>query len=224
MTLTIIDRVCHDLAVMSANDCLAKVEFGDVVVISDKKLNVPGARWYVRNLCDYDDVFKVHWNVLPQLINTSHFLVVQYDSWVLDTSMWIAKFLEFDYIGAPWKQYHDPWKVGNGGFSLRSTAFARWAAEHLTFKQPEDEALCRTYRRELEGAGFKFAPLWAANIFAFEDILPRKTFGFHGIFNWPFVLDADRLNQRVALLPSQIKAKTGYHKLLGNLKAVQAMV
>lgn len=221
VTLTaVVGGACHELTELSIKESMSKVEFGDVLLISDKKLNVPNANWLTRNICDADDAFLIQWNVLPTLIKTSHFLLTQYDSWVLNPSMWLNKFLEYDYLGAPWVAYKDPWKVGNGGFSLRSTAFAQWAAHNLAFAKPEDEALCRTYRPQLEAAGFKFGPLWAANIFSFEDTLPRNTFGYHGVFNWPFVLDKDALSVRLALLPSMLKHSVGYNKLLDNMRAV----
>lgn len=60
-----------------------------------------------------------------EMIPTETFLVFQTDSMInpAHKDLWL-KFLDYDYVGAPW-----PWdwlKVGNGGFSLRkrSTALA----------------------------------------------------------------------------------------------------
>ncbi len=53
-------------------------------------------------------------------IRAPHCLVVQWDGFVIKPTRWDPRFLDFDYIGAPWPQFHDGHEVGNGGFSLRS--------------------------------------------------------------------------------------------------------
>jgi hypothetical protein len=57
---------------------------------------------------------------LADHVKTDHVLVVQWDGFILDADAWDDRFLEFDYIGAPWPHFGDDHDVGNGGFSLRS--------------------------------------------------------------------------------------------------------
>jgi hypothetical protein len=62
--------------------------------------------------------------------------------------------------------------------------------------------MCRKYRSKLEDAGFRWAPEWMAHNFAFECCRPSpqsRHFGFHALFNWPDVLEHDRLLDRVRL-------------------------
>ena len=39
---------------------------------------------------------------LHKYFKTSHCLIVQADSFVVNSSLWKDEFLEFDYIGGPW--------------------------------------------------------------------------------------------------------------------------
>lgn len=129
---------------------------------------------------------------LWKYITTSHVLLVQHDGYVLDASAWTDEFLEYDYIGAPWN-YKDGRNVGNGGFSMRSKKLMITMATDEIFEwngiyAPEDEVICRLYRKILEQRyGVKFAPEELAHRFSFEMHPPRqKTFGFHAHFFPPY--------------------------------------
>ena len=120
--------------------------------------------------------------------------MAQWDGFVLDPDRWEDHFLDFDYIGAPWPQFHDGHDVGNGGFSLRSRKLLeacrdrRFIAEH-----PEDVSIGRTNRELLEnGYGIAFADRAIAARFAFERSSPgTPAFGFHGIFNMVTAIGED---------------------------------
>ena len=114
---------------------------------------------------------RILWFEVPQEVHTSHFLVIQWDGWVLNGAAWTDEFLSLDYIGAPWP-WHADLRVGNGGFSLRSMALAQFIfvqAHQYPVADQEDEALCRTHRLSLEKrAGLKWAPLELAQRFSIE--------------------------------------------------------
>lgn len=139
-------------------------------------------------------------------IETDYALIVQADGWVLDGGRWEDKFLDYDYIGAPWPisktAYIDPQgvhqRVGNGGFSLRSLKLLKLGEEldlvwdvtkfaefkHFNAKPlAEDGNICIHNRKKYESAGCRFAPLEVAARFSRElpiDDFPNpKTFGFH---------------------------------------------
>lgn len=117
-------------------------------------------------------------------ISTSHVLVFQYDGFVNNWMAWDNDWLQYDYIGAPW-HYQDGMSVGNGGFSLRSKRLMELASRICKMKHPEDHHICRTYRKELEAHGMRFAPIEVAEKFAFEGYgQPLKflsdQFGVHG--------------------------------------------
>jgi hypothetical protein len=128
---------------------------------------------------------------LWRYITTTHVLLVQHDGHILDGSAWTDEFLEYDYIGAPWN-YKDGRNVGNGGFSMRSTNLMQFLSEDEFIQSvgiyaPEDEVICRLYRKYLESKGVRFAPEELAHQFSFEMHPPRqKTFGFHAHFYPPY--------------------------------------
>jgi hypothetical protein len=75
--------------------------------------------------------------------------------------------------------------VGNGGFSLRSRRFMEACSRIIKIMHPEDHHICRTYRKQLEAEGMRFAPIEVAERFSFEGYLqPHKIltnqFGVHG--------------------------------------------
>ena len=85
----------------------------------------------IKNYNDYNYYVIYH---LHEHVDTSHCLLVQPDGFVLFPDKWDDEWLKYDYIGAPWAYvedaYIDPfgrhWRVGNGGFSLRSKAFLKF--------------------------------------------------------------------------------------------------
>jgi hypothetical protein len=180
------------------------VTFGDAILFSDK-MYLPSSASIklvvVPPLRGWEAVNRVWWHEVPELVKTSHFLIVQWDSWVLNAASWDPDWLQYDYIGAPWP-WHQIYRVGNGGFSLRS----RRLHDHLAHRRlryplahPEDDALCRRYRPMLEAEGFMWAPESAARCFSFEHGDAAATFGFHGVFRWPEVLHGERLQKRLAM-------------------------
>src|SRR5271166_3173905 len=90
-------------------------------------------------------------------------------------------------------------------------AFPGYLANHLSefpISYPEDYVLSRSYRCELEAKGFRWVPESLAWRFSFERTrLYSRTFGFHGHFNWPYVLPAAALQERIALASQHVRAK-----------------
>lgn len=126
---------------------------------------------------------------LYQYIKTSHVLITQWDSWVLNGDLWTDEFFKYDMIGAVWG-YKDGRNVGNLGFGLLSYYLLGCVANdneiETTF--PDDEILGRLYRGYLENKyNVSYAPEYVANQFSFELNEPHDhTFGFHSFFHQPF--------------------------------------
>ncbi len=158
-------------------------------------------------------VFELH-----KYIETEFVLIVQADGYVLHSKKWKNNFLQYDYIGAPWRIKHDAYidpfnnhqRVGNGGFSLRSIKLLRtpesqkveWNINENNFynhmnvnSQAEDGIICIHNRHVYEKAGNKFAPLKVALEFSceqkVEEYMGELTFGFHKNFPklWERILD-----------------------------------
>lgn len=126
---------------------------------------------------------------LYKYVETSHCLLIQHDGYVLNSQVWNRRFLNYDYIGAPWL-YIDNRNVGNGGFSLRSKKLLEILSldNWILPLHPEDDAICRTYRPYLEKEyNIKFATEDIAESFSYELREPNQlTFGFHGNFHLPY--------------------------------------
>ena len=180
------------------------IEFGAVKLLSS---SVPSTRSsdieFVSipqmNLSDYNRLIIED---LHKYFNTSHCLIVQADSFVVNYERWTEEFLKFDYIGAPWPDkvmirpinkflYLNNNRVGNGGFSLRSRKLVEVTSKinfnSLKFPiKSEDLIICHYLYREMIKNGIRFAPPKLAAQFSIEspgnlygqDV--NSVFGFHG--------------------------------------------
>lgn len=240
VTLVCVETREHELARLALEDCLSKVDFGDVLILTDRPLEFasltkftgpgrvesaggngakPRAPVRIHTVPDWPEKLgwsRSWWFDVPPLLQTRHTLNIQWDSWIWDDGMWCDEFLDYDYIGAPW-WYKDGKNVGNGGFSLVSTPLKRYIYDRRD-KFPcdtavDDDLLCRKYRPQLEEAGFVWAPESVAHKFAFECCRPSpesRHFGFHAMFNWPHVLEKDRLLERVRVALKSTYIRDGY--------------
>ena len=235
VTLVMIETREHQLARLAIEDCLDAADFGDVIIFTDTL--VPFVDGHTFRTMRQQEVRLVSvedwptkegwsqflWNEVGAYVRTSYLLSIQWDSWIVNPAAWTNDFLRYDYIGAPW-WYKDGMNVGNGGFSLRSTALQRYIAKHRDcfpcINAVDDDLLCRKYRPALMDRGFEWASEPFAHRFAFECMPPvGPTFGFHGIFNWPKVLPEDRLRERIEIA-KRSKYITGNPQMWGQLLKV----
>ena len=216
VTLVLVDCVAPALSQLAIEDTLRQIRPAAALFIGSPRLanaDVSGVpmRWLPDRLDSLDRAMNALWYRVPPEVETSHLLVIQWDGWVLDGSLWNPEWLDADYIGAPW-WWHPDKRVGNGGFSLRSTRLMQFVAAHpdkFPVAAIEDDALCRRYRPALEEEGFRWAPEESAMRFSFEYTKPAShaTFGFHDMRNWPWVLDDAALNRRLAVADDYVRAK-----------------
>jgi hypothetical protein len=135
---------------------------------------------------------------LDDYISTNFCLVTQWDSWIIDSTFWNQDYLNYDYIGAIWPHYSFN-QIGNGGFSLRSKKLLKSSKKLIMsstkFHTPliEDDYICREKREIFEkNYQIKFPTNNIANKFSIErNGIPSKTFGFHGMFHFSFVIKKD---------------------------------
>jgi hypothetical protein len=137
-------------------------------------------------------------------IDTAFVQLVQWDGYVSRGAAWRAEFHDYDYIGARWYFHNDGRDVGNGGFSLRSRRLLEaLQGLALDLRKPEDHLICREHRGALElNHGIRFAPAALADAYAFEGVLPTGAeFGFHRVFNLPYIHGEAALAELMAALP-----------------------
>lgn len=168
---------------------MAKVDFAECVFVTNIDISATGIMVVnVGGLKTWKEYNHFIVKELYKYFTTSHSLIVQYDSWVLDADCWDDEFLNYDLIGA--RGMSDGRNNYNGGFSLRSHQFQKAIAQDdfIDITAPEDEILCRLYRSYLEETyQAKYCTDEIADKFAFElHQSLQKTFGFHN-FHWkPF--------------------------------------
>jgi hypothetical protein len=186
------------------------------------RIQVPGACYFqVPDWPQKGQCGAFCYNEASQLVETPHILFIEWDGGVRDVSMWRKEFLNYDYVGAPWPPRlwgrggpHPGLTVGNGGFTLWSKRLMdHIAANRNRFMISTDTHISVNHRRALEAeGGFKWAPENVAYDFAFEYGLPASrehNFGFHGAFNWPYMLPrADMLERIHLMIASEYVAST----------------
>jgi Protein of unknown function (DUF5672) len=213
VTLVMIDGTCPDLARLALLDSMAQVDCAEVLACSPQDLDVAGTRWVkAPNWTDRLGPSAFIWYELPKLARTDWVLLISWDAWVIDATCWSNQFLEYDYVGAPW-WYNDGYNVGHG--LLRSRRLLQFLADNrdrFPLGHPEDDLLSRHYRPALEQHGFRWAPERIAARFMFECTRPSpfsRHFMFHDGFNFPLVLDSERLAERARLMRENSYLKKG---------------
>lgn len=118
--------------------------------------------------------------MVPNHIRTDFAMSVHDDGFPICPELWEDRFLEYDYIGAPWPDG----VVGNGGFNIESKKLLELKLKISAAgakRVASDEWICRKHRRWLERQGIRFAPANVALRFSTE-LVGRDlySFGFHG--------------------------------------------
>ncbi len=208
------------LAQYAMERCLRAFEFHEALLLSSLPVP-PHPRLAhapirpLRSVAEYS-AFMVH--ELGDAITGDFALVTQWDGFIQRPELWDDRFLEYDYIGAPWPG-RTP-SVGNGGFSLRSRRLLD-ALRKLDIRDPhpEDVCICVRHRDELErDHGIRFAPPELARRFAWEQDEPEGgAFGFHAFFNFHRVLDEAELLDYLAMCDDARLHNKAARGLLKNL-------
>jgi len=193
-----------DEAQVSMRISLHNIKFGAAKLLcsSNPKKKYPDIEYVsIPALDSVDSYNKFIFQDLHKYFKTSHCLIVQADSFVVDSDLWDDEFLKYDYIGGPWpnKIQIDPNlilhleknPVGNGGFSMRSRKLVETTSkinfDSLDFPmKAEDVVICYFLYKEMVDSGIRFAPPKLAAKFSMEntDHLygqdANTVFGFHG--------------------------------------------
>ena len=183
-------RTTKTLLFTSKEVPLSKKESKIIDIIKIKKIN---------SLKEYSN-FIIY--SLYKYIDTSHTLIVQWDGYIINPRKWDKKFLNYDYIGAPFiPRESDPnycrdeiggfYTIGNGGFSLRSRRLLEAPSKFKLVDNNkytnfhEDGFFSVYHRRFLEKKGYSWAPYRIAKKFSLESPISLRElnslpFGFHG--------------------------------------------
>ena len=227
ITLVAIDCANPQLAADALARSASKLSVARVLLLTDVAINREGIEVVQIPSINSRDAYSQF--VLKQLgahINTDYALVVQWDGYVINGNAWANEFWHYDYIGAKWPHESGDFRVGNGGFSLRSKRLLDALANPaftLNFEENEDTAICIRHREVLESQyGIAFADERVADRFAFDVGRPiGPTLGFHGVFNfWQVMSDAE-LVAFARTAPDAIARGLGFGALTKNLLDLQ---
>jgi len=203
------------LALNAIQRCTQGLRFDEILLITDQDWQVDGVTVVrcepIRSAEEYSRFMLGDFH---RHIRAPHFLVVQWDGFVMHAEKWRDEFLEYDYIGAPWP--HRDHAVGNGGFSLRSVRLHE-AVSRLPQPEchPEDSFICLWNRPQLEAQGLRFAPLALAREFSAEtDGYEYRPFGFHRFGNFNEAYDEAGLLGFLRIAPDGILRSTEGRELL----------
>ena len=220
VTLVAVTSVAIGPTLEALRASMRQAQFGQVLLLSDEPPPGPrdsGIEWRrIDRLASKIDYSQFMLWQLAEHIATGHALCVQWDGFVLDGERWDPRFLQYDYIGAPWPHFRDGRNVGNGGFSLRSRPLLD-ACKRLPFDgtESEDVVISRLCRPLLEEQGMRFAPEPIARQFAYERSGPTgREFGFHGAFNLVRYLPPPDALQLFRSLEPKVLARTEHWELL----------
>lgn len=213
VTLCCADTRAVPQALDAIRRCMAVARFGRVVFLGPDPAGLgiappEGVDWVpiapMNGIQDYNSLML---RGLARHVLTSHVLIVQWDGFITDASLWRAEFLDWDYIGAPWYHRGDPpGLVGNGGFSLRSRKLLLALQDMPADPScPEDEQICMHLGPLLaQQHGIRIAPLELAQGFSCEYDAYRPAFGFHGMHNFAHALAPADLSTWLGAAPGDI--------------------
>jgi hypothetical protein len=191
VTICSADSVMPHLALMAIEKSLKQCDFGRAILFTDKHIRHKKEIELIRikKLTSVNDYSRFILKELHKYIKTKFILIVQWDGYILDGKKWDDRFYNYDLIGAPWSWHRDTYKVGNGGFTLRSLKLQKIIASNkfpFVSNLAEDLQICKFYRKKLtEKYRIKFATEDIADKFSYEKrFVHTNTFGFHGFFNF----------------------------------------
>lgn len=187
ITLICIDGVNPDIGLKAIKYSTKHIDFAKNILLSHiKPDNVPDDIIYQEiPKLTHDTYSQFMLHELYKYVDTEYCLTIHDDGFIINPHLWDDEFLEYDYIGAPWKNYGQINRVGNGGFSLRSKKLIN-LCRYMDSQGHEDGTICLRYKNALEQHGCKFAPVEVAMRFSLESRIPEcdfdlnNCFGFHG--------------------------------------------
>lgn len=229
VTLVCVDTRTPKQALEAMHRCMSRVDFGRAIFFGNE-IEEPDADYLIgidwvgipalRTIGEYSRFVLL--GLLPH-VHTSHCLIVQWDGFVVDASMWRDDFLSMDYIGSPWYRKGQIIGVGNGGFSLRSRRLLEALSQlPCDGDDAEDDVICKHLRQELvERFGVQFAPADVAAQFGIEQGPWRPTFGFHGIEHFAWAFSEAGLEDWLNTAPDELILHRHTRKLVKSLIAAR---
>ena len=200
LNLNNIDLVAMDClhpeeTIKSLNISMCGIDFGHIFLFDANK-------------SDYRDVDNIEFIRIPKIYsrngysdfclrltnycNNDFLLYTQNHAFIINPECWDNKYLEYDYIGAPWtSKMIMSWnminRVGNGAFSLRSKKFLDFSNQFSSCEGWNEDGYLTNFRlKDALSSFIKFPDADLAFKFSCESLEinqifdPKNHFGFHG--------------------------------------------
>lgn len=164
------------------------IDFAKMILVSNKKpVQLPSNIEFVEtDAKTHKDSCQWTYTGLPYLVDTDYCLFIHDDGFVINPHLWNPEWLQYDYIGAPWKNFGQINRVGNGGFCLRSRKFFE-LMKRIEYRGTHcDTELTNDYYQYFIQNGCRYAPVEVAMKFSLESRIfeceydINNCFGFHG--------------------------------------------
>jgi hypothetical protein len=232
------DPISQSLTRAAILRTLAILEPSCVIHFGREPLGVGETFVRINRFASIDDYSEFVFKCLWPFCATEKIMIVHWDGHPANACYWDPEFINCDYIGAPWAWAQDQFRIGNGGFSIRSKRLMELCKNvqlrrhpEIPYANAEDIVIGRIYRRTLEDAGLSFASDELATQFSYETgPLREDVFGFHAPSNMPLFVSEDDLLETVDDLKRKIVGKfgleqftkhaqmRGYHRLMRSLQ------
>jgi len=227
VTLIAVDTANHALALRALQRSREQLQFARTLFLTDRipdGVTLPDGIDVrtIAPLASRDTYSALMLKALLPHVETSHALIVQWDGYVVNAKAWETAFLDCDYIGARWFWQPPGFRVGNGGFSLRSRRLLVALQDpRVVLADAEDLTIGHAFRPLLEREHrIRFADEDTAERFAFEAAHPiGLPFGFHGLFNFARVVPAAELEALAASFAPAIAGSPQMAQLVRNAMA-----
>jgi hypothetical protein len=199
VTLVVVTSVKIEDNISAMVKSMSGIEYGAVKFFCHIKPNLPIGVGYVEcEKLDYIGFSRYTFLELWKNIETDFCLLVHHDGYVSNPDNWDDRFLNFDYIGAPWPYSEDSYitdygehvRVGNAGVCIRSKKILKMPTdlglrfEHRQGFYNDDGNFCVYHRKTFLENGIRYAPIELASKFSKEiwidGISRNDTFAFHG--------------------------------------------
>lgn len=179
--------------------------FHGIKYFSPENPNIEGVKHIeCERLTSLEDYSKYVMKTTPDFVEADYVMYIQWDGFPLNPFKWNPKFLDYDFIGAPW-----PWKTGNdnmgmgrgfnGGFSLRSAKLVKLQKNipWIFDRWHEDAVITDICRDMFIQQGCKYAPYELAKQFSLELDLPDNSNSFDDVFGFHNKEKIDMILERI---------------------------
>jgi len=178
-----------DLSAKVLNYVYERMHFDEVLHLASSEPTIKCCGKFIKvKTTDYAGAMKFQVEEVPKYFKTDHLFFVETDGFPVNFNLWDKKFLDFDYIGAPWT----PWntignRIGNQGCSITTPRFWESVSQKKFNGKPSDQFICQDIEQHHKTNGITFADLHTAMRFSFEAVIPEfpswdwtMSFAFHG--------------------------------------------